>query len=38
MKIIEINKNQLLELLLNTNPYSQGQFGIITLIDNKLLS
>ena len=36
MKIIEINKNQLLELLLNTNPYSQGQFGIITLIDNKL--
>lgn len=36
MKIININKEQFLNLLLNSNPFSQGQFGIITLINNKL--
>ena len=36
MKIIEIDKRQLLELLFNPVPFNQGQFGIITLIDNKL--
>lgn len=36
MKIININKEQFLNLLLNTSPFSQGQFGIITLVNNKL--
>ena len=36
MKIININKEQFLNLLLNSDPFSQGQFGIITLINNKL--
>ena len=36
MKIIDINKQQFLNLLLNSNPFSQGQFGIMTLINGKL--
>ena len=36
MKIIDINKEQFLNLLLNSNPFSKGQFGIITLINSKL--
>lgn len=36
MKIIEINKEQFLNLLLNPEPFSQGQFGIISLINGKL--
>ena len=36
MKLIDINKEQFLKLLLNSNPFSKGQFGIITLINDKL--
>jgi len=36
MKIIDIDRKQFLNLLLNSNPFSQGQFGIITLINGKL--
>ena len=36
MKIIDINKKQFLNLLLNSNPFSKGQFGITTLINGKL--
>ena len=36
MKIIDINKEQFLNLLLNSNPFSKGQFVIITLINSKL--
>lgn len=36
MKIIDINKAQFLNLLLNSKPFSQGQFGIITLMNSKL--
>lgn len=36
MKIIDINKEQFLNFLLNSNPFSQGQFGIMTLINGKL--
>ena len=36
MKIIEINKEQFLNLPLNPEPFSQGQFGIISLINGKL--
>lgn len=35
MKIININKEQFLSFLLNTDYFSQGQFGIITLFNNK---
>lgn len=36
MKIIDVNKEQFLNFLLNSNPFFQGQFGIITLINGKL--
>lgn len=36
MRIIEINKEQFLNLLLNKNPFDCGSKGIITLINNKL--
>ena len=36
MKVIDISKEKFLNLLLNSYPFDQGQFGIITLVNDKL--
>ena len=36
MEIVHISRKMFLKLLLNPNPFEQGQFGIITLINDEL--
>ena len=36
MKIVELTKQQLLYLLNNKNSFNQGQFGVLTLIGDKV--